>query len=61
MIKVPGPSILPGQQGVWEHVDSADDKYCEEVAKPARVLAILDKLQAERMARIAAGTPREND
>lgn len=55
MIKVVGPSILPGHQGVWVHVDFADEKYCDEVAKPAKVLAILDQLQAERMARIAEG------
>jgi hypothetical protein len=61
VIKVPGPSIRPGCQGVWIHVDSGDDKYCDEVAKPARVLAILDRLQAERMARIAAGQPGESD
>lgn len=48
MIKVVGPSVIPGRQGIWVHVDSADEAYCDEVAKPAYVLAILDRLQAER-------------
>jgi hypothetical protein len=62
MIKVPGPSVRQDvPPGVWVHVDSADAEYCDEVAKPAFVLAILDKLQAERMARIAAGQPGEDD
>ncbi len=48
VVKVAGPSIRPGHQGVWVHVDSADVKYCDEVAKPAKVLEIMDRLQAER-------------
>ena len=55
LVKVAGPSIRPGHQGIWVHADPADEKYCDEVAKPARVAAILDRLQAERMARLERG------
>lgn len=50
VIKADGPTAAPGLSGVWVHVDPADVEYCDEVAKPAKVLEILDRLQAEREA-----------